>query len=66
MQINYIQKYNINLVLCCKRQGKFNAVMLDGHLEAVKVSQLPFKDLNRTEILDYNYFWYPVKGNKDW
>ena len=47
-------------------QGKFNAVMLDGHVEAVKISQLPFKDLNRTEILDYNYFWYPVKGDKDW
>jgi len=52
--------------LLLSSQGKFNAVMLDGHLEAVKVSRLPFKNLNKVEILDYNYFWFPVKGDKDW
>ena len=46
-------------------QSKFNAVMLDGHLEFISNIQLPFKNLHKIEIFEYNYFWFP-KGDKDW
>ncbi len=47
-------------------RGAFNSVFLDGHVELVDISRLPFSDLLRTEILYYNYFWFPMQGNKDW
>ena len=52
-------------VLRLSSQSKFNAVMLDGHLEFISNIQLPFKNLYKTEILSGNYFWFP-KGDTDW
>ena len=56
--------YDLN-ILRLNSQSKFNAIMLDGHLEALSTSQIPFKNLNKTDILDKNLFWYPL-GDKDW
>jgi hypothetical protein len=56
--------YDLN-ILRLSSQSKFNAIMLDGHYEAISNTQIPFKDLNRTEILEGNLFWFP-KGSVDW
>ena len=56
--------YDLN-ILRLNSQGKFNAIMLDGHLEQISNIQLPFKNLHKTELLEFNYFWYP-EGDKDW
>jgi prepilin-type N-terminal cleavage/methylation domain-containing protein len=56
--------YDLN-ILRLSNQGKFNAIMLDGHYEPVGNNQLPFKNLHKTEILSYNYFWFP-DGDTDW
>lgn len=29
------------------------------------ISQIPIKDLNRTELLYNAHFWFPNNGNKD-
>ena len=46
--------------------NKLNAVMLDGHVITITNKHLPFLDQWRANILYYNYFWFPVIGNKDW
>ena len=46
--------------------NKLNAVMMDGHVITIGIKQLPFKDLWRTEVLYYSYFWFPTDGNKEW
>ena len=56
--------YDLN-ILRLSNKSKFNAVMLDGHVEAIATARIPFKNLNRVEILDGNLFWYP-KGSVDW
>ena len=56
--------YDLN-ILRLSNKSKFNAVMLDGHVEAIATARIPFKNLNRIEILDGNLFWYP-KGSVDW
>jgi prepilin-type N-terminal cleavage/methylation domain-containing protein/prepilin-type processing-associated H-X9-DG protein len=47
-------------------KGAFNAVMLDGHVETVDYGRLPYYQVWRTDILYYNYFWFPKNGTKDW
>ena len=56
--------YDLN-ILRLSNKSKFNAVMLDGHVEAIATARIPFKNLNRIEILDGNLFWYP-QGSVDW
>ena len=56
--------YDLN-ILRLSNKSKFNAVMLDGHVEAIATARIPFKNLNRVEILSGNLFWYP-KGSVDW
>ena len=57
--------YTWDLSVLRLTDSKFNAVMLDGHLETLTTKQLPFENLNRTDILTFNYFWYPT-GDVDW
>ena len=52
-------------ILRLTNQSKFNAAMLDGHVLALATTQLPFTDLNRTDVLNKNYFWWP-NGKLDW
>ena len=47
-------------------KGAFNTVFIDGHVEMVDFARLPYYQVWRTEILYYNYFWFPVSGTKDW
>ena len=56
--------YDLN-ILRLSNKSKFNAVMLDGHVEAIATARIPFKNLNRVELLDGNLFWYP-QGSVDW
>ena len=46
--------------------NKLNAVMLDGHVITITNKHLPFLDQWRASELYYSYFWFPVKGNRDW
>ena len=46
--------------------NKLNAVMLDGHVVTITNKHLPFLDQWRASELYYSYFWFPVKGNRDW
>ena len=45
-------------------KGAFNTVFLDGHVELMDISRIPFYQVWRTEVLYYNYFWFPMSGNK--
>ena len=56
--------YDLN-ILRLSSQSKFNAIMLDGHYEAISNTQIPFKNLNRIELLEGNLFWFP-RGSVDW
>ena len=47
-------------------KGAFNAVLLDGHVENIDYGRLPYYQVWRTDILYYNYFWFPKNGTKDW
>ena len=40
--------------------------MLDGHVVTITNKHLPFLDQWRASELYYSYFWFPVKGNRDW
>lgn len=42
-----------------------NLVYIDRHVANMSISQIPIKDLNRTELLYNAHFWFPNNGNKD-
>lgn len=46
-------------------RGTLNLVYVDGHTANMPINKLPFKDLNRTNVLYNAYFWFPENGNKD-
>jgi prepilin-type N-terminal cleavage/methylation domain-containing protein len=48
------------------QNGAFNATLLDGHVELIKMNRLPYKDVWNTNSLYYSYFWFPRRGNLDW
>ena len=47
-------------------QGAFSTVFLDGHVEMVDFAKIPYYQVWRTDVLYYNYFWFPMSGTKDW